>query len=90
MSAAASAPAQDSVLNADEEKSLRTSIIDNQIANEKYLRAHPEVGVVLNEVTRQLLLRRPDEPVAFAEDFLASTDLNQLAKELALQKSSTA
>jgi hypothetical protein len=83
--AAAAAP----VLTPAEAKELRQSTIGAQIDNEKYLRAHPEVNVVLAEVTRQLLLRRPDEPVAYAEDFLAATDLHKLAKELALQKTGT-
>ena len=71
-----------SPLTADEEKRLRERIVGEQIANEKYLRAHPEVSLVLREVTRQVLLRRPDEPVAFAEDYLATENLHELAAEL--------
>eukprot|EP00672_Neobodo_designis_P016593 CAMPEP_0174830022 /NCGR_PEP_ID=MMETSP1114-20130205/2294_1 /TAXON_ID=312471 /ORGANISM="Neobodo designis, Strain CCAP 1951/1" /LENGTH=93 /DNA_ID=CAMNT_0016063805 /DNA_START=36 /DNA_END=313 /DNA_ORIENTATION=- len=71
-----------SPLDAEEEKRLRQRIIDTRIANEKYLREHPEVSLVLGEVTRQVLLRRPDEPVAYAEHFLATEDLPALAAEL--------
>jgi hypothetical protein len=71
-----------SPLTAAEEQQLRANIIDVRIANEKYLRAHPEVNMILAEVTREVLLRRPDEPVAFAEDFLATKDLKALAEEL--------
>ena len=73
-------------LDETEEKQLRQRIIDTRIANEKYMRAHPEVSLVLGEVTRQVLLRRPDEPVAFAEHFLASEDLPALAEELRARK----
>ena len=75
-----------SVLSVDEQAHLRQKIIDESIANEQYLRKHPEVASVLGEVIREVLLRRPDEPVAFAEDFLATQDLPALAEEIKKRK----
>ena len=79
-----------SPLTPEEEPRLRNSIIDVKIANEKYLREHPEVSLVLGELTRQVLLRRPDEPVAYAEDYLATEDLAALAAELKRRQATNA
>lgn len=73
---------QDSIFTVQEQKSLKSQVIDAKIANELYLRRHPEVSAVLGEAIRQVLLRRPDEPVAYTEDFLASQDLHTLWIEL--------
>ena len=67
-----------SPLNQQEEDELRRRVIATQAENEKYLRNHPEIRVVLSEVTRQAILRRPASPVAFVEHFLATEDLAQL------------
>ena len=78
--------AEKAILTADESRRLRSQIVEAKIANELYLRRHPEVSAVIGEVFRQVLLRRPDEPVAFAEDFLATTDLHKLNDELSMKK----
>lgn len=81
------ADATECPLSKDEVLELRRQTIDAQIENEKYLRDHPEIAAVLGEVTRQVVLRRPDEPVAFAEDFLATEDLKALYGRLKEERS---
>lgn len=74
-----------SPLSREEEQRLQKRLVDVRISNEKYLRAHPEVGLVLAEVTRQVLMRRPDEPVAYAEDLLATANLKSMVADLEKQ-----
>jgi hypothetical protein len=66
-------------LSVEELKTLRQNVIAEKVANEMYLRRHPEVLSVLSEATRLVLLRRPDDPVAFVSDLLASANLAELA-----------
>ena len=73
---------EEEAFTAQEQKRLKSQIVEAKIANELYLRRHPEVAAVIGEVYRQVLLRRPDEPVAYVEDFLATTDLQKLHEEL--------
>ncbi len=77
-------------LTPQEETLLRQRLVDVRIANEKYLRDHPEVEMVIAEVTRQVLMRRPDEPVAYAEDLLATADLKKMLEDLKQQKAANA
>lgn len=73
---------EEDIFTAEERQKLHQRTIDIRIANEKYLRGHPEVNLVLGEAVRLLLIHRPDEPVAFLEDFLATQDLKALANRL--------
>lgn len=73
---------EEKVLTPAERKALHQRCIDARIENEKYLRSHPELALVLNEALRLILIRRPDEPVAFIEDFLATQDLQALKEQL--------
>lgn len=78
--------AEQQILTPEERKRLDQRVIDERIANEKYLRSHPEINAVLGEAVRLLLLHRPTEPVAFVEDFLATRDLKALAATLNAEK----
>lgn len=80
MENAAPAVPSESLLSPEEAKALRARVIDAKIANELYLRRHPEIGLVFGEAVRECLAQRPDRPVAFVEDFLASRDLHALHK----------
>ena len=73
-------------LSPQQEATLRNKVIDEKIANEQYLRAHPEIAAVLSEVIRQVVLRRPKAPVAYVEDFLATTDLQKLYQTICYQQ----
>jgi hypothetical protein len=75
-----------SILTPEERKRLHQRCIDVRVENEKYLRTHPELNMVLGEAVRLLLIHRPDAPVAFLEDFLATMDLNGLAEKLMKEK----
>lgn len=74
------------VFTEQEKKNLSEHVLQCRVENEKYLRSHPEITMVLNEILRQLLARRPNEPVAFVEDFLASNDLKALYQTLMMEQ----
>jgi hypothetical protein len=57
----------------------RKVCVETMIDNEKYLRAHPEVAALFGALTRRVLLRRPEDPVAYAAEILATEDLKALA-----------
>ena len=76
MSGANAAP---SGLTTEERKTLRQNVISEKVANELYLRQHPEVYSAISEALRLVLLRRPDEPVAFLNNLLATSNLQELA-----------
>lgn len=80
-------PDEAAIFTAEERKNLHQRCIDTRIENERYLRSHPELNSVLGEAVRLLLIHRPDEPVAFLEDFLATKDLQELAEKLLHAKS---
>ena len=65
-----------------EERRVRDNIVDIAIENERYLRSHPEITALLDHVTREVLLRRPEQPVAYAENFFATEDLPAIAERL--------
>lgn len=74
---------EEDVFTPEERRKLHQRVIDTRITNEKYLRSHPEINLVLSEAVRLLLIHRPEEPVAFLEDFLATHDLKGLSARLA-------
>lgn len=82
MENAAPAVVGESLFSPEEKKALHVRIINAKISDELYLRKHPEVSLVLGEAIRQCLARRPEHPVNFTEDFLASQDLHVLHEEL--------
>lgn len=76
----------ESSLSPEEAKRLQAKVVEAKIANELYLRRHPEVALLLSHVYREVLLRRPENPVAYIEDYLATTDLHALHVELSTRK----
>jgi hypothetical protein len=75
------------VLTNQEHKKLVRSVTEEKIADELYIRHHPEITIILDEVIARVLIRRPEEPVAFVEDFLATEDLHAIAKAVAKKAS---
>lgn len=80
-------PDEAAIFTSEERKQLHQRCVDARIENERYLRTHPELNIVLGEAVRLLLIHRPTEPVAFLEDFLATKDLGELAGTLLQEKS---
>lgn len=66
----------------EESATLRRSVVEASIANERYLRAHPEVADVLSYALSEALLAQPSEPVTFIEAMLADTDLHALHQKI--------
>ncbi|KAK1149794.1 RIIa domain-containing protein 1 [Acipenser oxyrinchus oxyrinchus] len=53
-------------LSSEQQEKLKQFKINTRIANEKYLRSHPEVEMVLGEFLREVLLKRPGDIREFA------------------------
>ncbi|KAI9533299.1 hypothetical protein NQZ68_025693 [Dissostichus eleginoides] len=66
------------VLTADQQEKLRQFKIKTRINNEKYLRSHPEVEVLIGDFLRDVLLKRPVDIRDFAADHFTNPDLHVL------------
>nr|NP_001153235.1 uncharacterized protein LOC100294632 [Danio rerio] len=55
-------------LSLEQQEKLRQFKIKTRIANEKYLRSHPEVEMLLSDFLRDLFLKRPADVREFAAD----------------------
>ncbi|XP_077577368.1 RIIa domain-containing protein 1 [Stigmatopora nigra] len=68
------------VLNAEQREKLRQFKIQTRIDNEKYLMAHPEVEVMVEDFLRDVLLKRPSHIRAFAADHFTDPNLHTVIK----------
>ncbi|XP_034084218.1 RIIa domain-containing protein 1 [Gymnodraco acuticeps] len=66
------------VLTADQQEKLRQFKIKTRINNEKYLRSHPEMEVLIGDFLRDVLLKRPADIRDFAADHFTNPDLHVL------------
>jgi len=62
-------------LSDSQRKDLRQLKVDVQKIDENYIRAHPELDVLCYELIREVLHRRPADPIAFSADFFTSPEL---------------
>ncbi|XP_069870134.1 RIIa domain-containing protein 1-like isoform X3 [Dipodomys merriami] len=58
-------------LSQEQTEELRKIKIQTRLANEKYLRTHKEVELLLNGFFRQMFLQRPGNVLEFAAGFIA-------------------
>uniref|UniRef100_A0A3Q0RWG9 RIIa domain-containing protein n=1 Tax=Amphilophus citrinellus TaxID=61819 RepID=A0A3Q0RWG9_AMPCI len=65
-----------SVLNAEQQEKLRQFKIKTRIDNEKYLRSHPEVELLIGDFLRDVLLKRPTDIHEFAAGELCTVCIN--------------
>ncbi|XP_005414614.1 PREDICTED: RIIa domain-containing protein 1 isoform X2 [Chinchilla lanigera] len=56
------------LLSPEKLEQLRNFKIQTRIANEKYLRTHKEVELLLSGFFREMFLKRPDDVLEFAAD----------------------
>ncbi|XP_042280423.1 RIIa domain-containing protein 1 [Thunnus maccoyii] len=64
------------VLSAEQQEKLRQFKIKTRIENEKYLRSHPEVEVLIGDFLRDVLLKRPVDIHEFAADHFTNPNLH--------------
>ncbi|XP_048381640.1 RIIa domain-containing protein 1-like [Stegostoma tigrinum] len=62
-------------LNSEQQQRLYHFKINTRLANEYYLRNHPEVGMLLREFMRSVLLERPDNIREFASTYYTDASL---------------
>ncbi|XP_041035723.1 RIIa domain-containing protein 1-like [Carcharodon carcharias] len=62
-------------LNDEQEEKLWHFKIHTRIANEYYLRNHPEVEMLLREFMRSVLLERPEDIREFASEYYTDAKL---------------
>ncbi|KAF3691938.1 RIIa domain-containing protein 1 [Channa argus] len=64
------------VLSHEQQEKLRQFKIRKRIDNEKYLKSHPEVEVLIGDFLRDVLLKRPDDIHEFAADHFTNPNLH--------------
>nr|XP_020653903.1 RIIa domain-containing protein 1 [Pogona vitticeps] len=62
-------------LHRDQLEKLLQFKINTKIANEKYLRSHKEVELLLSGFLREVLLQRPENIREFAADYFTNPEL---------------
>ncbi|XP_043935876.1 RIIa domain-containing protein 1 isoform X1 [Protopterus annectens] len=51
-----------------QQEKLRQFKINTRISNERYLRSHPEVELLVSDFVREVLLKRPENILEFAAE----------------------
>ncbi|XP_035485832.1 RIIa domain-containing protein 1 [Scophthalmus maximus] len=64
------------VLSEEQQEKLRRFKIKTRIDNEKYLRSHPEVEVLIGDFLRNMLLKRPTDIREFAAEHFNDPSLH--------------
>ncbi|KAM9851516.1 RIIa domain-containing protein 1 [Aulostomus maculatus] len=62
-------------LSAEQQEKLRQFKIKMRIDNQKYLRSHPEVEVMVGHFLRNVILKRPDDVLEFAAEHFTNPNL---------------
>ncbi|XP_026854985.1 RIIa domain-containing protein 1 [Electrophorus electricus] len=62
-------------LSPEQQEKLRQFKIKTRIANEMYMRAHPEVEILLSDFLRDVFLNKPTNISEFAADHFNDPDL---------------
>ncbi|XP_072535143.1 RIIa domain-containing protein 1 [Salminus brasiliensis] len=62
-------------LSPEQQDKLRQFKIKTRMANEMYLRAHPEVDALLSDFLRDVFLKRPADIREFAAGYFSDPDL---------------
>jgi|Transcript_80973 hypothetical protein len=72
-----------SVFTPAEQKELNLQKVELKIENEKYLRKHPEVDIVLSKLIQTLLEKKPPhgEVNSLVESFFIDNDLAQMVAD---------
>ncbi|XP_012623066.1 RIIa domain-containing protein 1 isoform X1 [Microcebus murinus] len=74
-------------LNPEQREQLRNFKVQTRIANEKYLRTHKEVELLIGGFFREMLLKRPDNIPEFAADYFTDPRLlNKIHMQLIKDK----
>ncbi|KAK9960811.1 hypothetical protein ABG768_008646 [Culter alburnus] len=64
-------------LSPEQQEKLHQFKIKTRIANEKYLRSHPEVEMLLSDFLREVFLKRPTDIREFAADHFIDPGLSK-------------
>ncbi|CAD7926093.1 unnamed protein product [Amoebophrya sp. A120] len=65
------------VLNADQQSTVDSAKVAQQMKNEKYLREHPEIQDLLGKFVNAALHEKPDDVLKFAGHFFTNPTLKQ-------------
>ncbi|XP_028327141.1 RIIa domain-containing protein 1 [Gouania willdenowi] len=64
-----------SVLSAEQQEKLQQFKLKTRIDNEKYMRCHPEIDLLIGDFIRNVLHKRPADIREFAADHFTKPDL---------------
>ncbi|XP_061462523.1 RIIa domain-containing protein 1 [Rhineura floridana] len=73
-------------LHAEQQTKLMQFKINTRLANEKYLRAHKEVELLLSGFLREVLMERPDNIREFAADYFTNPELHKKVQQQMMEK----
>ncbi|XP_033030805.1 RIIa domain-containing protein 1 [Lacerta agilis] len=73
-------------LDPEQQTKLSHYKINTRIANEKYLRSHKEVEMLLSGFLREVLLRRPNNIREFAADYFTNPELPKKIRQQVMEK----
>ncbi|KAG8146968.1 putative RIIa domain-containing protein [Naja naja] len=73
-------------LSPPQQTQLMTYKINTKINNEKYLRAHTEIEVLLSGFLRDVLMKRPENIREFAADYFTNPELPKRIQEEMMEK----
>ena len=65
------------VLSKDQQSLLNQRKVDMRLENEKYLRGHSELKLMVSVFMRRLLEEKPENPVLFASQFFTKPGLKK-------------
>ncbi|XP_016357173.1 RIIa domain-containing protein 1 [Sinocyclocheilus anshuiensis] len=68
-------------LSLEQQEKLHQFKVKTRIANEKYLRSHPEVEMLLSDFLRDVFLKRPTDIREFAADHFSDPGLPKKIQE---------
>uniref|UniRef100_A0A8D0E6V1 Regulatory subunit of type II PKA R-subunit domain containing 1 n=1 Tax=Salvator merianae TaxID=96440 RepID=A0A8D0E6V1_SALMN len=73
-------------LRRDQQEKLLQFKINTRIANERYLRSHKEVELLLSGFLREVLTERPDNIREFAADYFTNPELPKKIQQQLMEK----
>ncbi|XP_054849731.1 RIIa domain-containing protein 1 [Eublepharis macularius] len=73
-------------LNGGQRMKLLNFKINTKIDNEKYLRSHKEVALLLSGFLREVLLQRPEKIQEFAADYFTNPELPKKIQQQLMEK----
>eukprot|EP00041_Stephanoeca_diplocostata_P028012 m.782290 g.782290 ORF g.782290 m.782290 type:complete len:106 (+) comp23290_c0_seq7:47-364(+) len=74
------------ILSTEQQKKLDDAKIQARIDDEKYLRSHPEIKLMMSAFTKEVLRHQPDDIKGFAKNFFTDNLHEKISAEQERQR----